>query len=106
MQELESGARERICSTEEREACKLNINTVNQHYNKEIHQLCADLGLTDDKGKTLTLDIDELEDDKAKRLVDFVALKMKFIIADRQANREDQLINQKIDQNQSLCLKN
>jgi len=71
----------RKVSAKQREQCKTHLPQVAEHFRPELSNLCNDMGLVDEVSGNAEFDINELEDDKARRLVDFVKRKMKRIIA-------------------------
>ena len=74
----------RSVSKLQRDTCRNFLEEVAQTYSQEFGQICTNLGLVNDEGYA-KFDIFQLEDDKAKELVDFVEQKMKLINENRSA---------------------
>lgn len=77
----------RKVSAKARELCHRHLNQVAQAYMDEFGRLCNELNLVNKKTGSAEFDIHELEDEKAKRLVQFVKTKMKLII--KKGNEEE-----------------
>jgi hypothetical protein len=73
----------RRVSEKQRDTCKKHLNEVAQTYMREFGQICNKLDLVNRDTGNAEFDIHELEDEKAKKFVDFVKRKMKLIIKNR-----------------------
>ena len=73
----------RKVSEKQRDTCKKHLNEVAQTYMREFGQMCNKLDLVNQDTGNAEFDIHELEDEKARKLVDFVKRKMKLIIKNR-----------------------
>ena len=74
-----------VISHEQKQQCKRHLGKVAEHFRLELSQLCSDMGVVSPVFHSpgmvyvLPLDLYELEESKAKRLVDFVEKKMRVL---------------------------